>query len=198
VRKVDPERVAQQRDAIIQGALRCFARLGVQKSTTDDICREAGISPGRLYYYFPSKDAIIEAVVHTMHDYSDWNFADTLAEGDVISGLLAHLRAFRVFMTEQGLGHGLIFEIFSQMDRAPAVKALVQDGARRRISEVRQALTRRKQQGVLPAHVDVEGLTSVVVALMSGIEILVLTDPDYDAEHYERSAEAMLRHWVKG
>ena len=42
-------------------ARRCFVRNGIHISV-DDICAEAGVSKGALYGYFPSKDAVIQAI----------------------------------------------------------------------------------------------------------------------------------------
>jgi AcrR family transcriptional regulator len=43
-----------------------LAERGFQASTTNVIAARAGVSIGTLYHYFPSKDALIEAVVHRM------------------------------------------------------------------------------------------------------------------------------------
>jgi AcrR family transcriptional regulator len=43
-----------------------LAQKGFLASTTNVIAARAGVSIGTLYHYFPSKDALIEAVVHRM------------------------------------------------------------------------------------------------------------------------------------
>ena len=40
----------------------CFVRSGFQGTSMQQICAEAGMSPGALYRYFPSKEAIIKAI----------------------------------------------------------------------------------------------------------------------------------------
>jgi len=53
-----------QRQAMLRAAQACFVRLGFHAASIADICAEAGgISPGRLYHYFASKQAIVEALV---------------------------------------------------------------------------------------------------------------------------------------
>src|SRR5439155_10236534 len=44
-------------------ARRCFLRRGFHRATTDEICREAGITPGGLYHHFRNKEDVIKAVV---------------------------------------------------------------------------------------------------------------------------------------
>ena len=43
-----------------------FAKHGFHKTTTNRIAATAGVSIGTLYHYFPSTEALIEAVVHRM------------------------------------------------------------------------------------------------------------------------------------
>jgi hypothetical protein len=49
MRTANPEyRRAERPDH--RGGQRTFSRLGLAASSTDDFCKEVGISPGRLYY----------------------------------------------------------------------------------------------------------------------------------------------------
>ena len=66
--KLKPEEVEQRRREIIDAARRCFLRRGFHQATTDEICREAAITPGGLYHYFRSKKDVIKAVVQDSAD----------------------------------------------------------------------------------------------------------------------------------
>jgi AcrR family transcriptional regulator len=48
---------------LVDAALACIARVGVSKSTLDEVAREAGVSRATLYRYFPGKPALLRAVV---------------------------------------------------------------------------------------------------------------------------------------
>jgi AcrR family transcriptional regulator len=48
---------------ILDGAVACIARVGVSKTTLDDVAREAGCSRATLYRYFPGKPAVMGALV---------------------------------------------------------------------------------------------------------------------------------------
>ena len=56
------ERRDQQVQRILEAAKACFLRSGFQGASMHQICAEVGMSPGALYRYFPSKEAIIEAI----------------------------------------------------------------------------------------------------------------------------------------
>ncbi len=57
--KLDEQTQLARRENILDAAERCFARAGFHRTSMQDICREAGISPGALYLYFASKEALI-------------------------------------------------------------------------------------------------------------------------------------------
>jgi AcrR family transcriptional regulator len=50
------------RAAILQAAEKLFQKWGIAKTTMEDIAREAGKGKSTLYYYFKSKEEILEAV----------------------------------------------------------------------------------------------------------------------------------------
>ena len=62
-RKIDPELNEQRRAEILRGAARIFREKGFHGARTEEICAEAGVSPGTLFRYFPDKRAIILAIV---------------------------------------------------------------------------------------------------------------------------------------
>jgi AcrR family transcriptional regulator len=61
--KLKPEELETRRREIIAAARACFLRNGFHQTTTDEICREASITPGGLYHYFGSKEEIIAAFI---------------------------------------------------------------------------------------------------------------------------------------
>src|SRR5688572_23264528 len=58
-----PKVVEDRREQLLEAALRVFARNGYARSTNKDVAQEAGITPGLIYHYFPSKEALLKAVI---------------------------------------------------------------------------------------------------------------------------------------
>lgn len=58
-----PKVVEDRREQIIDAALRAFAQKGYARTTNKDIAREAGITPGLIYHYFESKEALFRAII---------------------------------------------------------------------------------------------------------------------------------------
>lgn len=51
-----------RRDLILETAAGFFVRKGFSGTSIRDIAKEVGMLPGSLYYHFPSKEALLEAV----------------------------------------------------------------------------------------------------------------------------------------
>jgi TetR/AcrR family transcriptional repressor of nem operon len=65
--KVSREQVAEHRKAIMVAAARLFRQRGFDDVTVAEVMKEAGLTHGAFYGYFPSKEALIaEAVRHTL------------------------------------------------------------------------------------------------------------------------------------
>jgi AcrR family transcriptional regulator len=65
------------RQRIVQAAIRLHRQIGFKKTTVADIARAASMSPANVYRFFPSKQAIEEAVVAEL--FEEMSTAATLA-----------------------------------------------------------------------------------------------------------------------
>ncbi|MDD1684593.1 MAG: TetR/AcrR family transcriptional regulator [Methanoregula sp.] len=57
-----PENVPKNREKILATALRLFTQYGVDATPTARISKEAGVSTGTLFHYFPDKDTLVGAL----------------------------------------------------------------------------------------------------------------------------------------
>ncbi len=53
----------KSREKILSAALKLFAEKGYDTTSVDDVVKRARISKGSAYHYFPSKEALLRAVV---------------------------------------------------------------------------------------------------------------------------------------
>lgn len=60
----DAERQAKER-AILDAALDVFAERGFAEARLEDVASRAGVGKGTIYLYFPSKQALFEALIRT-------------------------------------------------------------------------------------------------------------------------------------
>src|SRR3982751_2095378 len=65
----NPRKVASQErsratvDALVEATARILVKEGFDKASTNRIADKAGVSVGSLYQYFPSKEALVAAVI---------------------------------------------------------------------------------------------------------------------------------------
>ncbi len=61
-------RSRQTYQVILEGAKRIIRRDGMQKLSTNLVAKESGVSIGSLYQYFPSKEAVVGALIDQAFD----------------------------------------------------------------------------------------------------------------------------------
>ena len=91
---------AERRERIIEAAERAFVRNGFHAATMQHVADEAGMSPGNLYRYFPSKEAIVEGLCEVDRGRRAGSF-DAFAElmarnGDLIDAIRWGMREFEI------------------------------------------------------------------------------------------------------
>uniref|UniRef100_UPI000B128119 TetR/AcrR family transcriptional regulator n=1 Tax=Mycobacterium sp. UM_11 TaxID=1638773 RepID=UPI000B128119 len=52
-----------RRDQILDAANECFAQLGIQRTSVQDVARMAKVSRGTIYRYFVDRDVLIQAAI---------------------------------------------------------------------------------------------------------------------------------------
>lgn len=91
-----PPRVGtDKREAILAAALRLVARLGLHNTPMSAVAREAGVAAGTLYLYFPSKEAMINALyLHLLEDRDRSMRPDTAVPTDATASARDGLWSF--------------------------------------------------------------------------------------------------------
>src|SRR2546423_14502706 len=88
VRTVDRPKYDEKRQTILEAARGCFRRDGFHGASISDICATAKISPGHLYHYFESKEAIIEAIVETGFEKATSVFEELANTENIVDALV--------------------------------------------------------------------------------------------------------------
>src|SRR4051812_40316463 len=125
--KVLPEYLEARRREILDAAAACFARDGFHQASMQDICNEADLSPGAVYRYFPSKEAIIEA----MCERNMVEDAETIrAAVNTDSSIEAFTELTRIFLlgVEDHEGCALCLQLLAEAPRNPVILESVRRG----------------------------------------------------------------------
>ena len=79
-KQASQERSRATVDALIEATARVLTKVGFDKATTNRIAETAGVSVGSLYQYFPSKEALVVAVIDRHNSESMQLVRSALAE----------------------------------------------------------------------------------------------------------------------
>lgn len=108
---------------ILEAAKRAFAEKGFDGASMQDLARAADMSAGNFYRYFPSKDAIVAAMIGRDLASVKEDFAAILSSDDPASALF---RAFEVRLDNQDCTDGPLWaEIDAAARRKPDINRLV-------------------------------------------------------------------------
>jgi len=84
----------QTKQLIVDTAVRLFREQGYEKTTMRSIAQAAGVSVGNAYYYFPSKDHLVQEFYRRIQEQHSAGCAEALAEpSDLDRRLLVALHA---------------------------------------------------------------------------------------------------------
>lgn len=181
MRKIDLERQQAKRQQILKAARDCFARRGFHATSTAEICATAGMSPGNLFHYFNSKNAIIEAIVEEERQETATYFAQALAAPDPLGALLDFLDLIMTLAADDSYSR-LALEIAAEAMRNPTVRALVETND----SETRAAIASLVKGAMAGRQIDAdihpEQAATWIAALIDGVFSRLSMDRHFDPE----------------
>ena len=108
-----------RKNRIIDAAERCFVRTGFHRTTMQDVAVECAMSPGNLYRYFPSKDAIVAGLAERDRDEFNRDFVKLADVPDPAQAFIALGR--RHLVQEPRSKAMMMMEIWSEACRNPRI-----------------------------------------------------------------------------
>ena len=170
------QRQSDRRAEILDAAERCFARAGFHRASMQDICGEAEMSPGNLYRYFPSKDALIAGICERNRAEAVESFSLVDSAPDFFEGLAGLARHHLVDRTDAEVG--LCAEIMAESRRHPEICKLYQGIETDIKARLAAMLRRAAERGEIRADLDIDAATTVLM----GMSWRRSVDPGFEAE----------------
>ena len=176
--KVSEAHRGARRQQVLDAASACFAREGFHRTTMQDIVREAGLSPGAVYGYFDSKEAIIEAIAAERHD-RERELLERLPEDGAAEMLRQLARDFLGTLAKPGerRQRRLGIQIWAEALRQPRVLRLVRRGIDEPLRLLSGLVREAQQRGQISARLDPEASARVMIALFHGFVLQQSWDP---------------------
>jgi TetR/AcrR family transcriptional repressor of uid operon len=180
VPKLKPETQQARREHILDAAERCIANTGFHRTTMQDICREAAISPGALYVYFDSKEALIAGI----SERDRQEFAERL---EALAGAPDFMQALRTlgaqyFLENATKDHRMSIDIGLEATRNPRVGEIFRRFDRYIVDSFETLFNELKQAGRIAPALDIATTVKAFMVVADGMFWRRAVDRDFDAE----------------
>ncbi len=160
-----------------------------------EICAEAKMSPGALYRYYPSKDAIIEAIAEEERLAAGACLAGLHRPGPIADRLTDVALDYLASARDPETGC-LQVEICSESLRNTAVGERFRTIEADVQAQLRAVVEEAKRSGEVPADLDVEVVLALLMSIGDGMVLRLQLDPTLPAERIRptllRMAEGLL------
>ncbi|NPD16672.1 TetR/AcrR family transcriptional regulator [Xinfangfangia sp. D13-10-4-6] len=194
-RKRVPEQHEGRMQEILEAAHRCFMRHGLQGASISMICKEAGMSPGHLYHYFPSKEAIVEQMADDYLSRLHAHFGGHKDSEATATVLLSELWSMTGW---DDLAHcRILFELLAEAGRNEKIHAILKantDGVRQLLAETLKA---GQARGEVDPDLDPEHTSAVLVAILDAAPMLPLMTSGIGFEESRKLITTMVSRFLQ-
>lgn len=165
------------RRRVLDAAALCFTRNGFHATSMQEVCAAARMSPGALYRYFPSKDAIIMAIIEEERAARVALFDGLERAPSFVGGLMEMGR--RLFAGElpfvcADLGP----EIAVESARNPRLKEMFDAVEEEMNAAMRRALVLGQQRGEIATDLDLDHVLLLLQSLGDGLLARKALEPE--------------------
>ncbi len=197
LRALAEESSSERRKLILDAAERSFTRAGFHRTTMQDVAAEAGMSPGNLYRYFPSKDALVAGLCERDRAGLATEFAEMRKSG---GDFLAAFRELgRRHFEDAARGKAkLCLEIWAEATRNPAIAALQTEFDRGFEEQLVATFEAAKKAGAIHPDVDNRAVASIISKLGDGLFVRRAVASDFDPEREIAEVFALIGALLKG
>jgi AcrR family transcriptional regulator len=202
-RAIKQDRAVRTRQDILDQAIRLFARRGMLATTMAELARAIHMTPGALYWHFPTKEDLLLAAVEELHGKLLRSFEPILADATKwpaarqLEVLVEHTTTFLHENREHGIFFGMIGAEAAENDSA--VAAAVRDALEVYVQAV-ETIIRYGQTKTKEFRADVDARTFAAAVIFANIGVVAQHNLFREQLSYVPIAQtlsAMLRAGVK-
>jgi AcrR family transcriptional regulator len=158
----------ERRLELVQAAYRRLATRGFEGLRTRDVAAEVGVNIATLHYYFPTKEALIRAVIGLVMQ----RFQQTLPqEGEPLEQLKGHLRGLARLVKEDQQLWAVMGELVLRAPRDPDLARIFRQTDAFWHGSLRGLLTRCIEQGAIDAAVNADTMAALIIAAIKGVSL---------------------------
>jgi AcrR family transcriptional regulator len=162
----DPE---ARRQELVLAAFRRVAEAGFEGLRTRDVASEVGVNIATLHYYYPTKEALIRAVVAHAMGLFRTTFDPDGGRGDQLA---AHFRGVRRLSRDSPELFAVMGELAQRSARDPAIATIFKEMNDTWHATLRALLRHAQAEGVVDASLDPDATAALVTASFRGMFML--------------------------
>jgi len=186
------EQRGRRRQAILGSAWDCFARNGFHATGMAELAAAAGLSPANLYRYFPSKQAIVGAIVQQARVEFLAEVERLAAEPDALRAILEILR-YCVEHAADPASARLWLEILAEAGREGPIRRDFLPFDQQSLEPLATLVTRGATEGSIAADLDPRMTAQWLTALLDGVVARQVMEPDLDLRLWVERMEVLVR-----
>ena len=176
----EADAISDRRARILDAAERCFVRSGFHRTTMQDVAAEAGMSPGNLYRYFASKEAMVVGLAERDRARVGEDFSAFTGDEDFLE---TFARIARKHFAEEPRERAILcLEIWAEATRNRTFATMSRDFECDIIQRLATLFTVAQSRGFVSPEVDPNAVAVVVATLANGLFVRRAIAPNFDAE----------------
>ncbi|MCB1521935.1 MAG: TetR/AcrR family transcriptional regulator [Hyphomicrobiaceae bacterium] len=193
--KLKPDTQLARRERILDSAEICFARSGFHRCTMQDICREAGISPGALYVYFASKEDLIAGIAERDRGEFQSRF-ETLSDAQDILEALAAIGE-QYFVEEPRHKRLMCVEVGVESTRNPKVGEIFRAVDTHVHASFERLFERLTREGRIAPELDAPTLAGLFAVIGDGMAWRRAVDPNFEPKALMPAVVSLVRSLLR-
>jgi AcrR family transcriptional regulator len=160
---------SQRRREIVGAAMRVFAERGLTAARMEDVAAAADISKGTIYLYFPSKEALILALVDELYGGDAARMREGMGKGSAQARLRSIARGLAEASTQGRALLPLVLDIYGLGSRDAAVRARLTAYFDAYRDQIREIVADGEGRGELRSPTGAQAAALAIVAAFEGI-----------------------------
>lgn len=169
--KVTSEYKTEIKERIIQSAIECFSKYGLDKTTMEEVAQKADLSKGTLYLYFKGKEdlfyVICENNLKVLKEQLSQILATTKTKEDLVSNAEKFYENFH--RSEKRENEKIFSEIIAESARNPKLQKMLYAQRLKTFTVVREYLDHQMEKGFFRKDTDTKAIAPGFVALYDGL-----------------------------
>ncbi|MGE8414076.1 MAG: TetR/AcrR family transcriptional regulator [Pseudomonas sp.] len=197
MRPANPAQREARCNALLDAAARCFAQSGFVATRTADICLLADMSAGNLFHYFPSKQAVLLALI-AREGLEIQQAMDQLLQQQApllaLQGFLQHVCQ----LVEDPNYTGLALEIAALSHRDAEVARLARHNDQLLRSGLAALVRQASDLGLTRAELCADQAATWLAALIDGLFTRIAVDPQFTPQTQAPMLQQLALHLLQG